>query len=394
MRQLSLSILLLLLSFAFLAAEPAQALGLQPVRMAGFPATLAALAALAVGWRPAVPVRHDAPPLLLLALLGLIAALELRHGVDPLGYKILLPILALLVAPRLALLLEGRDIARAVRALLALYVTLTAAALAWSGSDGLARGQAGLERWDITGSMVTHAALCTVHLVLAGTTLLGRARPAEALVAATTGAAALTMIFLSGTRTALVTLALFAGLSLLAGGRRLSTMLALTGCLAAALVLHSLVVSDGFAQRLQGGVDDYSSGRSHSQAAWLGRLAEAPLGIGLGGVRAELAVERPALDGERLLEWPHNEIVRFAVEAGPLGLVLILGLLAYTTRLALRGARKAADPLSRDLLLVLAADVVAESLFQNVFNSIYQATAFLLLIGILAAPSTAKPQPG
>ena len=51
-------------------------------------------------------------------------------------------------------------------------------------------------------------------------------------------------------------------------------------------------------------------------------------------------------------------------------------------------------PLADTLGLVLAADVIAESMLQNFFNGIYQATAFLLLIGILATPLSARPQPG
>jgi hypothetical protein len=390
-RLLALSLLLLLLSFAFLAAAPAQAFGLQTARTIGFPLVLAALSVLALAWRPTVPASHDPAPLLLLALLGAIAALDLAGTLDPIAYKIALPVLALLLAPRLALLLDGFDVARAVRGLLTTYVVLTATLLLSTDPDALARGHDSVQRWDVTGSVVTHASLCVVYVVLAATTLQSRPSRIEAVVAALAGAAALAMTFLSGTRTALVTWALFLALAMLSGGSR-RRLAALAGSVAVGLALHTLLVSESFAQRLQG-AGDYSSGRSYSLVVWLGRLAEQPLGIGLGGVRTALATERPAIDGERMLEWPHNEIVRLTVEAGPLGLAFAIGLVACTLRLALRGAAAAADPLRRDLLLVLAADVVAESLLQNFFNGIYQATAFLLLIGILATPLTARPQP-
>jgi O-antigen ligase len=392
-RSLALSLLLILLSFAFLAAEPAQALGLQTARTIGFPLVLLALATLAVAHRPAVPVPHHAGPLLLLGLIGLIAVQSLARTFDPMALKIALPVLALLMAPRLALLLEGADAARAVRSLLAGYVAVTVLMLLLGGADDLARGDDGARRWDVTGSVVTHASFCVVYTVLAATTLQSRPDRIEAVIATFGGAAALAMTFLSGTRTALVTWALFLVLALRSGGgqRRVA---ALAGTVALGLAVHTLLVSDSFAQRLQGGADDYSSGRAHSLAAWLGRLAEQPLGIGLGGVRTALAEERPAIDGERMLEWPHNEIVRLTVEGGPLGLVLVVGLIACTLRLALRGAAATADPLRRNLLLVLAADVAAESLLQNFFNGVYQATAFLLLIGLLATPLTARPQPG
>ena len=57
--------------------------------------------------------------------------------------------------------------------------------------------------------------------------------------------------------------------------------------------------------------------------------------MGLGAVRELLADGRPALDGTSLLEWPHNEFVRFYVEAGPPGLLFVVLLLTVLVQRAI-----------------------------------------------------------
>ena len=71
-----------------------------------------------------------------------------------------------------------------------------------------------------------------------------------------------------------------------------------------AFSLHTLLLSDSLAQRLAGSADDYSSGRWDSVAIWLSRLADHPLGIGLGGVREALA------NGELVCVFPEGGITR------------------------------------------------------------------------------------
>jgi len=111
----------------------------------------------------------------------------------------------------------------------------------------------------------------------------------------------------------------------------------------------------------------------------------------MGSTRALLADGRPSIAGGALLEWPHNELVRFWVEAGALGLTLVLVVMGEAVRRAVTHARRAADPVERTAVLAIAADMVVQCLLQNYFNSVYHATVMLMLLGMLAAGRQAGP---
>ena len=205
------------------------------------------------------------------------------------------------------------------------------------------------------------------------------------------GLSALAMAFLSGTRTVLVIWTVYLLLAAYVAPRERMRLLLLAVGAGVALLLHGLLFTDALTQRLLGASGDYTSGRWDSITVWLARWADQPFGVGLGGIRAMLAAGRPALDGERVLEWPHDEFVRFLVEGGPIGLLFALGLVVCVVRLAIRGAVAMREPLGQTLLLALAADVVAEMTLQNFLNGVYQATAFVLLIGLMAARPVSLP---
>jgi O-antigen ligase len=160
--------------------------------------------------------------------------------------------------------------------------------------------------------------------------------------------------------------------------------------LATAFALWTVMVSDSFFLRLTGAQEDYSSGRWASIGHWLILAGDHPWGMGLGSVRELLAAGRPALDGTAHLEWPHNELVRLYVEAGPPGLLFVLLLLGVAVRRAVRAARSGIDPERRTLALAIAADLVAEALLQNLLNAVYHATVLFLM---LTLATTAPPEP-
>jgi O-antigen ligase len=380
---------------AFVSSTLTDLLGLQTARMATFSGLVLALLTLAVAHRPDAATPHDTAGLWLLLLLSLILALDLPGGVDPLEYKILLPVLVVLAGPRLALLLDGQDLARLVWWLLSLYVATTALAYLVVDPDTVRRGAAALARWDVTGSVVSHAGLCAIHLVLAATVARVAPNRRTKALAILLGAAALVMILLSGTRTVLVMLTLYATARLATAP---SPARALRGALIAALLLalatalYSLLWSDAFLTRLLFERDDYTSGRWASILYWLRLAGDAPMGLGFGAIRATLANGRPALDGEQLLEWPHDELIRFWVEAGPIGLLFILTLVGTLMARARRIALAPASPLQAALALALAADMLAESLFQNFFNGIYEATAFALILVAMSPAAAPRPQ--
>ncbi|MCL6606846.1 MAG: O-antigen ligase family protein [Geminicoccaceae bacterium] len=300
---------------------------------------------------------------------------------------LLLPLL--LLAPNLAHALEGHDPAGLIWRLLTAYVLGTALLAVWFVPDFLLRGRPDLARVDFSGSLVAHAGLCVVYLLMTLANIECASRPLAAAAQLALAGAAAVSILLTGTRTALVTCGIYCALDVAAAKRPSERLARLAPALLGTLVLltcYTLVISDDFLERLvPGNSEDWSSGRAVSQLHWLASALDEPFGLGFGFVRERLADGRPALDGTRLLEWPHNEPLRFFVEAGLPGLLFVVLLLGHLVRLAVRAARAESRPLPRATMLAIAADMLAQSLFQNYFNSVYYATGLLVVLVTLAA---------
>ncbi|MDX6750280.1 hypothetical protein SH611_10730 [Geminicoccaceae bacterium 1502E] len=377
----------LVFTFAFLSSEAAVLLGVDRLRMAAFAASVLALAAVAMARAGGLDPRAKTVPALLALLLGTMALRDLAQDLDPLDYKLVLPVLVLLAAPDIARALGRHDPARLALGLLAGYVTL-ALLLATTGAPGpRLRGYEGFVRYDFTGSLVAHSGLCLIFAAAGATQW--RAMRNAALRAAWAGLLmlAVAMLLLAATRTVIVTLALLGALHLHAAadkGRMLRRLL-LLGCSGGAVFLvYTVLVSDAFFLRLfSSEIQDFSSGRAYSQLYWLGLAAEHPLGLGLGAVRDLLEGGRPALDGDRLLEWPHNEWLRLFIEGGIAGVAWLALLVGWLARRTLAAARAERDPLRRSLMLAILADMIAQSLLQNYFNGIYYATAMVLTLAVL-----------
>jgi len=114
----------------------------------------------------------------------------------------------------------------------------------------------------------------------------------------------LAMVFLTATRTALLTLALLAVLELATSTRPAQTLCRFAAAMLglAAAFAWTLLVNDSFLLHLARGQGDFSSGRWSSITHWLALAGDHPLGMGLGTVRKLLAEGRPALNGTELLE--------------------------------------------------------------------------------------------
>jgi len=197
------------------------------------------------------------------------------------------------------------------------------------------------------------------------------------------------MVVLTATRSAVLTLVVFGALWLSAGRLPELARARTLGLVLAALALFlllSLLVSDSLWSRLvELGGAGYSSGRWPAIQHWLALGAGNPFGLGLGAVRQLLAAGRPEIAGGHLLEWPHNELVRFYVEGGVLGVVLVLVLIVEVIRRARRRAMTTTDPVERVIVLAIAADMLVQCLLQNYFNSVYHATVLFMILGVLAA---------
>lgn len=390
-------LLVAVFAFAFVSADAAAALGLERARILLYLLVYGALIAVAVLRRPLPAVGFRTVPILLLTLLLLMLALSAGHPVDPIDYKVALPVIGLLAAPSLARALASNDLGRLVWTLLALYVTATALGSLAGVAPVDVKGHDDLLRYDFSGSVVSHSGLCSVFLLVTLARLPSLASdPARALNLAL-AALALVMILLSATRTTLVTFALFLLLHAATSADPLAALrraFAPSLLLLAAFLLYTMLVSDAFLARLLGdGVADYSSGRWSSQLYWLLRGAEHPLGLGLGAVRAMLRDGRPPLNDGGLLEWPHDEPVRFYVEGGLLGLAFVVLLTGFLLRRGLRAARLDRDQTRRALILAILADMVAECLLQNYLNDIYHAASLLIVLATMIASVEAAAVP-
>lgn len=376
--------------FAALSSSAATALGLEEARILFFTAFLLALLAVPFLARP-VLARPSGPVLLLPVLLAAMVLSD-AGNFDPIDAKIVLPLLVLLAVPDLARHVTAQDLSRQVRRMLALYIALTFVYQLLADPAAIVRGHDGIERYDPTGSVVMHSSLCLIALVLAGARLLQPTATLGArLVALAIALMALAMILMAATRTVLVTLCIFMLMLVMTAAERGSVLRGVVAAAcggALAFAGYTLLINDSFFLRLTGGQGDFSSGRWSSIVHWLALAADQPWGLGLGAVREMLAEGRPALDGTTLLEWPHNELVRFYVEAGPIGLLFVLLLLGLLVRRALYAGRLARDASQRALLLIIAADLLAEALLQNLLNAIYHATVLILVLTLMAAAVT------
>lgn len=386
------ALLFLVCVFAALSSSTAEALGVSDERILVFSALVGLLVLVPVVVRPRA-VQPSGALIVLFLLLAAMLVLDARGRVDPLDYKLLIPLLIILAAPNLVDGYRDLDLDRFVWRLLSLYVVGTLAYQLVAEPEMVARGYGDVTRYDPTGSVVMHASLGTIHLVLAATRVVARRYPHERLAAALLGGCSLALVLSAATRTALVTLALTGLLSVVVARRRTEALAAAAGAAAAfavAFAAYTLAWDDSFVARLTGAdAADWGSGRGPSIGYWLDTMGDRPLGLGLGAVREALADGKPNLDGALTVEWPHNEFVRLYVEAGPIGLAFVFVLAILLVGRAIRAARRADAPERRMLLLVIAADLIAELCLQNLLNAVYHATVLILILCLAAGQVSA-----
>ena len=382
-------LLALICAFAAVSSTLADSLGFQTERVVAFSALVAALCAL-----PHLRGARLVPPSGVLACLFLllvaIAAQDALSGkLDPVDYKVVLPLLVLVAAPALARDFDADALVRFAWRMLAAYALGTFAYEMVAEPAAISHDYAGIVRYDPTGSVIMHASLSLICLLLA----LARAAEPGPLPRRcgflAVGAVALVMVLEAATRTVIVSLTLLAGFHLLTttnrGAALRQLLLAAVG-LVLVFAAYSALVNPSFLLRLVSNdeVTDYGSGRLPSIAYWLTLVGDHPLGLGFGAVRELMADGKPFLDGDNTLEWPHDEYVRFYVEAGPLGLAFVLLLVGGCVRMALRAAAVDGCGPRRMLTLAIAADLVAESCLQNLFNAIYHATVLVTFLALAA----------
>lgn len=384
-------LLLASIIFLFISSAAADFAGLQEVRTILFSVVVGLAGLLSLVCRPRFHTANPSWPLAMIALLVLIAVADLAGTAELLDYKIVLPIFAVLMAPSLAHNVDRGRLLRHFRYLLAVYVGTTAGSLMVGGPNVSVHRFDAILRTDVTGSLISHSSLCTIYVVLAATAVMSREARYRSVEAAML-CLAFWMLMLTATRTAVVTMALFGLLALHAGHysfTRIRILAAAATVAALVFTIYSTAIDRSFYHRfLASEVSDFSSGRFDSIAYWLRLTDGSPFGIGMGAIRQSLAGGRPQLDGNSMLEWPHNEFVRFYVEAGQLGLLLVLLLVGGVTHTVLRSTRMTDDLLARHAMLVIVADMLARTCFQNYFNTVYHSTVLIMIAMVLAQRPT------
>jgi hypothetical protein len=176
-------LLVLACGFAALSSSTAAALGLEEERITVFSGLVALLLLVPYLKRPRLE-QPDGIAVCLLLLLPVIAAHDALSGrLDPVDYKVALPVLALLAAPGLARELGRERVVPLAWWLLSAYVAGTFAYRLVAEPAAVARGYANIVRYDPTGSVVMHASLSVIHLVVALAKAGAATRPGERVAA-------------------------------------------------------------------------------------------------------------------------------------------------------------------------------------------------------------------
>lgn len=382
----------------FLSSSIAGLIGFESFRIYGLSILVLCLVLAALFTDPRVAVQNRLSTLLLILILIIVGFIDLFGDFTPLDYKILLPILMLMFAPNLSIALKGFNLGRLLVGILAVYVSFTFTLFVLLGPENLYIGFGAFRRIDITGSIVTHSSLCLIFVAAASAHLYDAkySRVICAIIILMI-MASIFMIVSTATRTVLATLSILAVLLIICHSRPAETAIRCIIALVGAVLIfaaYSYAISDTFWLRLTGAQGDFSSGRAHSVAHWLARASESPLGLGFGSIRDAMESGKPVISNGRPLEWPHNEFIRFWIESGPLGLLLILGFCTLLTARTLRAAQFAGNRTGSTLVLILTADLIARSLLQNYFNSVYDATVLVAVLVVQQERLLAAKYPG
>src|SRR4051794_22603139 len=106
------TLLVLLAVMATLSADQAERLGINALRMPAFTLVTLGLVALGLAVQPWVDLQEAKAPVLLFLLIAAIALLDLQGPVDPIDYKLLLPVLVMFSAGSIATALGPIDLPR------------------------------------------------------------------------------------------------------------------------------------------------------------------------------------------------------------------------------------------------------------------------------------------
>lgn len=328
-----------------------------------------------------------------LVLLAPIALLDSLDGTIRIaGYSVILPCIVLSLTPYLRHWCGGRRLDIIAFYILCIYVCCTGLFLAVSGLhsfvvDVTVPGTSvHYQRIRITGSETTHAVLCTVFALWWWALARAEVHRAIAVVSAPAFLAAVFMALVSASRQTII-VALLAAVLIRRGERkqrpgisdpvRNSPWAGLRWRRVVALGAVAAIVrsssGDLIVRVLAIPGTQYTSGRSDNLSAWLQSGFSRWTGIGMG--------ESVQISQRSSIGLPHNEVVRLYIEAGYIGAILAVLIVASVMLTLWALSSSGCGDVERAVATIAGSAFVVQALINNVLQDAPRSVLFALLLG-------------
>lgn len=240
-------------------------------------------------------------------------------------------------------------------------------------------------RLNVTGSVTSLGISAVTSVMLSLPRLKSEARITTKLLALITSIAAIYIMMLCASRQTLLILAIFSLIHLISGNitnrreliRKLEIFFAITLSLTIFLIFSIFVNNSMFIRLFENPSSDYSSGRFSSITTWLKKMDETGAPLGLGHIRNNVVEEIELL-------WPHNEIIRFYIEAGIPGSIIILTLIIYGAIATLRTLKSSTPLIVKNTAIALFSVMIVQINLDNFINNIFLSAPIFLILSICA----------
>ena len=235
------------------------------------------------------------------------------------------------------------------------------------------------QRYDFTGSVTTHSINCLIFLYLSYFYLNKIENKIIKLVILINSMLAIYMLFLVAGRQFIIILFLYYFfLIILSKKNKLKNILNFLLFILVGLFLFWLFtkyINNLLYLRLFENPNDYSSGRINAIIFWYENFKQyGPLGIGYISNNTEIFK----------IDWPHNEIFRFYVEGGILGLIFISILLFYWLKILINNYKYKNHDFYFYLSIFLFSIMVTQIFFDNIIDAIYRIFVFNFIFYLIS----------
>lgn len=301
------------------------------------------------------------------------------------GYKFITIIILIYSGNELSKQTNAYKIVNDITSIIYIYVIGLAFAVIFLGQETLLqrKGAGGLfTRLDFTGSVTLMAVVSTLVILLAINRIHKENRRLQCVWHATSLISALYLLFLGASRQSLLILLISTGLVFLSGkwsSRRDVIIklrcLGLFALFVMSFIIFTIFVNDSLYIRIFDNQLDFTSGRLNSITMWIDEMNQHGGPLGFGYIRLNVIEEIEFL-------WPHNEFIRFYIEGGLLGLVIMILLLcdiALNARVAFK--TKPGNNVRYFTVSIVSVMLVQLNL-DNFIHNIYGGSFYFFLLSI------------